>query len=134
MLKTYDLNVLAFYKKGKADKLNADNIRFIIEETSWYPASLSVDKNALVKVDEPRFTPGKDDWFLNEPNLMTGIKGKDGPEGMGTLESLIEDITTPFPDTLKFKNYNYYKLEDDDPDLEGALKELFGKYGCFKHN
>lgn len=129
-LKDYDLDVIGFYKKGKAGQLNEDNIRLVVSTVAWYPGTL---RNCLLVPKDPIFTAA-DAMFLNSPNMMSGILGRDGPEGMGDLEFILDNISMPLPAQLKFKNYNYYLLSNNDPAIVPVVNSLFSKYKFFSNN
>lgn len=117
--KTFDLKIVAVYKKGKSKKLSTDNIRFVIDDYydlfnfSWEPEKY---KLLLCKPEKAESS------FID---LRTNKS-----EYIGNLE-IIDFNVDITKEHFRVKNYNYYKVDINSIEVQTVINELIDNNTCF---
>lgn len=120
--KKHKLNIVAVYKKGKAEKLSVDNIRFVVDDyyDLFNKAYESTCGLILCMPERPLF----------ESEDKSNITLNDRPEFIGNIQVINCNVDANAPQ-LKVKNYNYYKLDINSDEVQYILTKLTEEIYCF---
>ncbi|AXC36880.1 hypothetical protein NEP96_05090 [Escherichia coli] len=117
--KTFELNIVSVYKKGKSGKLSTDNIRFVISDYyDMFNQAFEENKFGLIlcKPQKPE---------LGILDLRT-----DKSDFIGNLD-IIEFKVDISKEHFRIKNYNYYKVDINSIEVQNVLDELISNNSCF---
>lgn len=124
-------NVVAVYKKGKAGKLNTENIRFLLDDIDGWD-NMKDGKWILAIPSHPNQD------LLHHPMAsgrcgMTGLPMIETPELAGDIAPCtFVDTSSVIPPQLRQKNYNYY-LQTDQAEIDAVYGELVNEIPAIEH-
>lgn len=115
--KVYPVNIVAVYIKGKQHKPRVDNIRFVVDQPSfWYDGYVQSESGLELVMPEPPKSDPAYHAFFRCP--ITGILYNDRPESIGNLAIIETNFKTnddgTFPSHVKVRVRNYYLVDDEE--------------------